>query len=404
MNPFSEKGFEGSEDCLYLNVYTPSLPQEKLETLPVLFFVHGGRYLVGYGDYYRPEYLIDKDVILVTINYRLHILGYLCLHTEEVPGNASFKDTVMALRWVKSNIKYFNGDENNVTAFGESAGAGTITTYVVSKMVDGLIHKIIAQSGNCLSDLLFIEENPLAKAEKIIDLLGKEATDVNEIYEVLLNEPIENLVTATMTAEMSRPPHIINAYFLPVLEKKFDNVERYFQEYPLATLLKNNHRRIPILTGVSSHEGAFFVRKDGDGITYIDDTQKFIPRFLSLPYDSPKSKRLGRALHEFYFKNKEIGDSVKEEYIHLLSDAYFIRDVITFCELYNHEELFVYNFTYCGNMNTRTMKSLGVNGATHGDIVQYQFFKKSKHEKCDANDEKIVNFLSEAWCNFARNG
>ncbi|XP_026322551.1 esterase FE4-like [Hyposmocoma kahamanoa] len=167
MNPLSGKGVEGSEDCLYLNVYTPSLPQEELEKLPVIFFVHGGSYLFGHGDYYRPDYYIDKDVVLVTINYRLHILGFLCLHTENVPGNAAFKDTIMALKWVKNNIKYFNGDENNVTAFGDSAGGSVTSSYTVTKMADGLVHKIITQSGVCISDLLFTEEDPIAKAKQV---------------------------------------------------------------------------------------------------------------------------------------------------------------------------------------------------------------------------------------------
>lgn len=405
MDPSSEKGFEGSEDCLYLNVYTPSLPQEKLEKLPVMFFVHGGRYLFGHGDYYRPDYIIDKGVILVTINYRLHILGFLCLHTRDVPGNAAFKDTAMALKWVKNNIKLFNGDENNVTALGESAGAGAVQTYIVSKMTDGLVHKIIGQSGTSLSDLLFIEEDPIAKAEQIASLLGKDIKDINELYEFLLNEPVVNLVSVAMTAEMSRPPYVINAYFLPVIEKKFDGVERYIEEFPLATMLKNNHKKLPILTGVSSHDGALFLRKDDDGnISYIEDTQRFIPRFLSLPYDSPKSKKLGRALHEYYFKNEQIDDNKKEEYVIFLSDAFFIRDVINFCELYNYDKLYFFNFCYTGNMNTRTMKNLGLKGASHGDIIQYQFYKKSKHGKCDVNDEKIIKFLSEAWCNFAKNG
>lgn len=405
MNPFSDKGFEGSEDCLYLNVYTPSLPQEKLEKLPVMFFVHGGRYLFGHGDYYRPDYMIDKDVILVTINYRLHILGFLCLHTEIVPGNAGYKDTIMALKWVKSNIKFFNGDENNVTALGESAGAGTVKSYLVSKMADGLVHKVIGQSGTSLSDLLFVQEDPIAKAKHIASLVGKEIEDINELYDFLLNEKVENLVAAAMTAELARPSYIINSNLLPVVEKNFDSVEPFFTEFPFLTVFKNNHKKLPVLTGLSDHDGALFIRKDNDGnIIYHDDLQRFIPRFLGLKHDSPKSKQLANALHKFYFNSEPINDNKKEEYINFLSDAYFNRDVSHFCELFNYDKLYVFNFCYSGNMNTRTMKNLGVKGATHGDIIQYQFYKKSKHEKCDANDEKIIKILSEAWCNFARNG
>lgn len=396
-----------SEDCLYLNVYTPSLPAEKLEKLPVVFFVHGGRFLVGYGDYYKPDYLIKNDVILVTINYRLHVLGFLCLHTPEVPGNAGIKDTVMALKWVQRNIRHFNGDETNVTAFGESAGAGLISSYITSKMADGLIHKIIAQSGVCLSDLFMIDEDPLEKAKNICSILGKETTDAQSIYDYLLTAPLDDLLSAALTIEYTKPSYIINSYFLAVVEKKFDGVDRFLEEYQLVTLMNNRHKKIPMLVGQNSVEAALFLRKDGEGnIEFIKDFQRFVPRFLGLKYDSPKSVQLARNLKDFYFNHKEVSMDSLLEYTDLASDAYFNRDVIMFTEAvakYSNQ-IYFYNFCYSGNMNTRVMKNLGMTGATHGDTIQYQFYRKSKADKCDKNDENIVNFLSEAWCNFAKYG
>ncbi|KAJ8725216.1 hypothetical protein PYW07_016174 [Mythimna separata] len=112
----------GSEDCLFLNVYSPNTTPEKL--FPVIFFIHGGSYKFGSGDVdtYGADFLVRKDVVLVTINYRLDALGFLNLGTEEVPGNAGLKDQVAAMKWVQRNIKYFGGDENQVTIMGQSAG------------------------------------------------------------------------------------------------------------------------------------------------------------------------------------------------------------------------------------------------------------------------------------------
>ncbi|XP_047513987.1 cholinesterase-like [Pieris napi] len=137
INPYNQS-IEGSEDCLYLNVYTPILPDKQKQSLPVLFFSYGGTLQSGCGHIYRPDYLIRQDVILVTINYRLHIFGFLNLETPEVPGNAGFKDAATALRWVKQNIEYFNGDSNNITGIGESAGAVITTLLLISKMTQGI--------------------------------------------------------------------------------------------------------------------------------------------------------------------------------------------------------------------------------------------------------------------------
>lgn len=118
---FTKEYLPGDEDCLYLNVYTPELNPKN--PLPVMFFIHGGAFKSGSGniDHYGPDFLVQYGIVLVTINYRLEALGFLCLDTAEVPGNAGMKDQVTALKWVHENIANFGGDPKNVTIFGESA-------------------------------------------------------------------------------------------------------------------------------------------------------------------------------------------------------------------------------------------------------------------------------------------
>lgn len=112
---------------------------------PVMFWIHGGGYTTGSGnsDMYGPHYLISQDVIVVTINYRLGVLGFLTLDDPKlgVPGNAGLKDQVMALKWVQKNIRNFGGDPNNVTIFGESAGASSVHFLLLSPMAKGLCHR-----------------------------------------------------------------------------------------------------------------------------------------------------------------------------------------------------------------------------------------------------------------------
>ncbi|GLG92613.1 Esterase SG1 [Gryllus bimaculatus] len=137
-DPTSKK-IVGDEDCLFLNVFTPRLPtgrkEERLRA--VLVWIHGGAFLLGSGDLYGPEPLMEHDVVLVTINYRLGPLGFLGLGTAEAPGNAGLKDQTMALRWVKNNIHVFGGDPDNITIFGESAGGTSVHYQVLSPLSKG---------------------------------------------------------------------------------------------------------------------------------------------------------------------------------------------------------------------------------------------------------------------------
>ncbi|KAJ8871621.1 hypothetical protein PR048_027948 [Dryococelus australis] len=132
---------EGQEDCLYLNVYTPQLPDETRETKlrPVMVWIHGGGWLSGGGilGFYSPAHLLDRDVVLVGFNYRLGALGFLSTGDKVCPGNNGMKDQVMALRWVRDNIAAFGGDPNSVTIFGQSAGGASVHYHVISRMSRG---------------------------------------------------------------------------------------------------------------------------------------------------------------------------------------------------------------------------------------------------------------------------
>lgn len=139
-----------SEDCLYLNVYTPKTGSNH----PVMVWIHGGAFVTGSGGAsYNPERLIEQDVVVVTINYRLGALGFLAHESLRDPstggsGDYGIMDQQAALQWVQDNIAEFGGDPDNVTIFGESAGGHSVLTHVVSPQSAGLFHKAIVQSGS----------------------------------------------------------------------------------------------------------------------------------------------------------------------------------------------------------------------------------------------------------------
>ena len=104
-----------------------------VDDLPVMVWFHGGGFASGQASMYGPEHLLDKDVILVTVNYRLGPLGFFTLGNEEVPGNQGMWDQYEGLQWVQNNIQAFGGNPNRVTIFGESAGGRSVTNHLASR-------------------------------------------------------------------------------------------------------------------------------------------------------------------------------------------------------------------------------------------------------------------------------
>ncbi len=171
---FTDDGHQNSEDCLYLNICTPA-PGKTNARLPVAMFIHGGAYASGYC--YEKQFLGGEEwakhgVILVTINYRLNIFGFLThpdLSSESpngVSGNYGLLDQIAALKWIKNNILQFGGDPNNITIFGQSAGARSVQNLVTSPLSKDLMQKAIIESGGGISDSSQLDGSQLKDAEQ----------------------------------------------------------------------------------------------------------------------------------------------------------------------------------------------------------------------------------------------
>ncbi|XP_045768599.1 juvenile hormone esterase-like [Maniola jurtina] len=249
----------GSEDCLFLNVYTPTLPP--CSALPVMFFIHGGGYISGSGndDYYGADFLIDRNSVIVTINYRLDNPGFLCLDTAEVPGNAALKDQVAALRWVQRNIKNFGGDPNQVTIFGQSVGGISMTLHALSPMSKGLFRRGIGTSGVPISDYSTAFEQR-RRAFALGKKLGFEATNTSALLKFLQTVPVRQLLytNSSVIAAEDYIQIVMKIYYtVPVVEKDFGQ-ERFLTEPPLTSLEKGRNE-VDMLLGYTSNEGIFAV-------------------------------------------------------------------------------------------------------------------------------------------------
>ncbi|KAI5645327.1 carboxylesterase family domain-containing protein [Phthorimaea operculella] len=236
-NMLVEKYIPGNEDCLFINVYTNSL--RRRSQMPVMVFIHGGSYMFGSGDTdgaFGPEFLLQHDVVIVTLNYRLEVLGFLSLDTPEVPGNAGMKDQVAALRWVKENIVKFGGNPNKVTLFGESSGSGAVTLHLQSPMSRGLFHKAIAQSGVSIAEWA-VGRNGKERALRAAKFLGNDEKNVSKVLEFLKSVPTANLANLTFETMTEDEKHRgLPVHFAPVVEKTFDNVEAFITEEPIESL------------------------------------------------------------------------------------------------------------------------------------------------------------------------
>ncbi|XP_068084824.1 juvenile hormone esterase [Anabrus simplex] len=260
--PANVRSASGSdEDCLFLNVYTPELPGSG-SLKPVMVWIHGGGFIVGSGNrqFQGPQFLINKGIVYVSINYRLGVFGFLSTEDEVVPGNAGMKDQVLALRWVQQNIAAFGGDPNQVTIVGESAGGSSIQYHMLSPMSKGLFRSAIGQSGST-SCAAAIADKPRKNAFLVGKALGFTGESSQDLVDFLRNVSSDQLLmTSAATINEEDQFRLLNAFHeLPTVEPVIEGEAAFISEDPVTLLDEGNFHKVPYLTGVTSHEGIYLV-------------------------------------------------------------------------------------------------------------------------------------------------
>lgn len=237
-----------SDDCLFLNVFTPETATEE-SNLPVIVYIHGGGYTGGCGHekHFNAPVWPTKDVIGVTINYRLGPMGFMCLPELEAEsghtGNYGLYDQMTALRWVKENIKEFGGNPENITVMGQSAGAMSVLNHCISPLTDGLFAKAVMNSGGGVHKLM--NSNATAKDrfvfwQKVMadaDCMSLEelrALDAEKLF-----ASFQKVKKATKGAGMIASP-CIDGEFLT--------------ESGLSVTAKGEQKDIPYMMGSTSHD------------------------------------------------------------------------------------------------------------------------------------------------------
>ena len=245
-----------SEDCLYLNVYTPALGDRRGADRPVLVWIHGGGLASDGARNYDPSQLAAEGTVVVTINYRLGVFGFLAhpalaSRPGGPAGNYGVMDQQSALRWVQDNIGEFGGDPHNVTIAGESAGGVSVLAHLVSPGSRGLFQKAIVESGT-----FALTQQSLATAEAFGQNFASQVGCGNQTAQCLRNLPADSLVNAFPTAAI---PGVVDG--------------RVLQESIGTALAAGRFARVPVLNGINQIEELLFVI--GLGLTVSGGT--FVP-------------------------------------------------------------------------------------------------------------------------------
>nr|AAC36245.1 carboxylesterase [Anisopteromalus calandrae] len=400
----------GSDDCLYINVYTKKINSNVKQ--PVMFYIHGGGFIFGSGNdfFYGPDFLMRKDIVLVTFNYRLGVFGFLNLEHEVAPGNQGLKDQVMALKWVRDNIANFGGDSENVTIFGESAGGASVHYLTVSPLAKGLFHKAISQSGVFMNPWASVSGEPRKKAYELCELLGKKTTDPVEIVKFLRTVDTMKLIEHQGELQIQELQKKCLSAFVPGVDDKSPNPFMPFSR----EVAVEQAAHVPYLIGYNDREGTLLYK-----IFENDDFESKNLRFEEFIHpnfaETLKRKKISlEDLKRMYFKNKKISKETTGKFIDLFSDMYFIQGIHQVARVQaerNSAPTYMYQFTYDQGPNfSKGMFSIDEPGSTHMDELIYLFSMKFQETlNMEPIDKKSPHFrvmeqMVELWTNFAKYG
>jgi para-nitrobenzyl esterase len=376
------------EDCLSLNVFTPSV--DDTAKRPVMVWLHGGGFANGAGTArgFDGTYLArDGDVVVVTVNHRLNIFGHLHLAgtTDERfadAGNTGMLDIVAALEWVRDNIESFGGDPANVTIFGESGGGAKVAYLMAMPVAKGLFHKAIIQSAGFRA----IDPNGAARAaDKVLKKLAIDGSDLGQ----LANVPVEKLLDVMSAVTRSENG---NDYFRPAADGR-TLFERPFHDGAPAISAD-----IPLLIGTCEAEATFSMSTDIRLFSLTrDELVTEAGKFAAV--DIKDAERLFAAYEAANPQAKPT-----EIYTHIRSDIHFRIGSIHAAELrvkQNAAPLYKYLFTW------KSPAEGGRFGATHTLEIPFVFgtVDLAPEIVCNAPDRHEVSRQAMGyWVNFARTG
>ena len=383
-------GVQG-EDCLRLNVWTPALDSRKR---PVMVWLHGGGYSAGSGQelpsYDGTSLAFAEDVVVVSINHRLNVLGFLDLsaygETYAKSANAGLLDIVASLKWVRDNIAAFGGDPSNVTIFGQSGGGGKVTTLLATPCAKGLFHKAIVQSGSMLRTM----ESKYSRKIGIATVrnLGLDASSIDKISEVPYGELLAagEKAIAQVKAEADRDGVASFIFgWAPIVDGAVLPSQPFDPQAPAISA------EIPMIIGTTRHEFSMTTyvpalrnagREEVIGILkgrYGEGTERFLELFAKA---YPGSKPADMLDADFVFRPGAIEQALRKS-------------------LQGAAPVYMYMF------NWESPVLDGILRSTHCMEIPFVFNNADRHASMTgggAQAMELASKMSHCWAEFARCG
>ncbi|XP_062578520.1 acetylcholinesterase-like [Saccostrea cucullata] len=402
-----------SEDCLHLNIWVPKVSGDT--KLTTMVWIYGGGFIAGSPtlDLYDGAMLASsQQVIVISINYRLGPLGFLYLGTENAPGNMGLLDQQLALHWIHSNIQLFGGSQDDITLFGESAGAVSISYHIMANHSRNLFKNAILQSASALAHWAYNDPKvALEYTVKLAEAFDCESNDETSVIECLKTKDASEFFTKIWTLPLTA----VTFNFVPTLDNYFifETPSDFFSSGILPA------KRI--LLGVNRNEAMYFlfyslydiiVTDWPNNTLKKDDYIKNLPECVSQngihKLDNVKDKLIIDAILYRYESHLLPGD--KKDYMMLLDDITgdfaFKCPTINLAQKYAQANgqaagVYLYEFNHRPSVSSWPEWS----GALHGDEIEFIFgLPLRKGTKYSANEQSLSQDMMQYWAKFAKTG
>ncbi|XP_021075976.1 acylcarnitine hydrolase-like isoform X2 [Mus pahari] len=378
-----------SEDCLYLSIYTPAHAHEG-SNLPVMVWIHGGGLCWGMASTYDGSTLAAiEDVVVVTIQYRLGILGFFSTGDQHARGNWGYLDQVAALRWVQQNIAHFGGHPDRVTIFGESAGGTSVSSHVVSPMSQGLFHGAIMESGVALLPNLISNTSEMVYT-MVANLSGCEPVESEALVRCLRDKSEEQMLAINNVFRSI--PGVVDGEFLP--------------RHPLELLTSVDFHPVPSIIGINSDEYGWMIPMFNLESTMKEITRENMRAVLkNTAVQMMLPPECSDLLLEEYMGDIEDSKTLQIQFNEMMGDFTFVIPALQVAHFQrSRAPVYFYEFQHQSSF-LRDLRPPHVK-ADHGDELPYvigSFFWDMEFELTE--EEKLLSRkIMKYWANFARQG
>merc|ERR1712179_411703 len=413
-----DKGtLSGEEDCLYLNIYSPSISvtSNPFALKPVMIWIHGGGFILGSGSMFgEPNRFVDEDVVVVTLNYRLGALGFMSFGNDEVSGNMGLKDQQMAIQWVRNNIRHFGGNPEKITLFGESAGGISVHAQVLSPFNYGLLAGGIAQSGTML---MLSVDNHQEKMAKEVAKNSECPTDLNSntlecLQEVSVEDLIKNSSQEEEASTEEERKEAFNFLWWPTSDPYAS--EPFCPMKPLEAMKTGRYNQIPFMSGTIKNDGGLFIpTKNLEDVS--NAWEVFGPAATNLDhspdvaYLSPESIELSNIIKKYY-TGDNFGEENLENVMNMYTDSAFLAADQKSVSIMSQGDSPVYNYvlSYEGPQSFKDIfleeeaKDREIK-PTHADDLIY-LFDSPLFPLATEEEQNLSKYMVGCWANFAKYG